>query len=68
MFWRKKSQAEELLWNVPGVKKIENNITVCTDGEIDDYDVAFEVGEEFHANPEVPLTIGVKVNRSEVQL
>jgi hyperosmotically inducible periplasmic protein len=63
-----KMQAEELVWNIPGVKKIENNITVCTDGEIDDHDVAFEVGEEFHANPDIPATVGVKVNGGEVQL
>jgi hyperosmotically inducible protein len=63
-----KMQAEELLWNIPGVKNVENNITVCTDGEINDYDVAFEVAEEFQANPEVPLTVGVKVNGGEVKL
>ncbi len=63
-----KLQAEELIWSIPGVKKVENNITVCTDGQIDDFDVAFEVAEEFHANPEVPVTIGVKVTGGEVQL
>jgi Predicted periplasmic or secreted lipoprotein len=63
-----KLQAEELLWNIPGVKKIENDITVCTDGGINDFDVAFEVAEEFQANPEVPPTVGVKVNGGEVQL
>lgn len=63
-----KLQAEELIWSIPGVKKVENNITVCTDGQIDDFDVAFEVAEEFQANPEVPVTIGVKVTGGEVQL
>ncbi len=63
-----KLQAEELIWSIPGVKKIENNLTVCTDGQIDDFDVAFEVAEEFQANPEVPVTIGVKVTGGEVQL
>lgn len=63
-----KIQAEELVWNFPGVKKVENNITVCTDGEIDDSDVAFEVGEELLANPEIPKTVGFKVNGGEVQL
>jgi hyperosmotically inducible protein len=63
-----KLQAEELIWSIPGVKKVENNITVCTDGQIDDFDVAFEVAEEFEANPEVPVTVGVKVTGGEVQL
>jgi hyperosmotically inducible protein len=63
-----KIQAEGLLWNIPGVKRIENDITVCTDGEINDLDVAFEVAEEFQANPEVPPTVGVRVTGGEVQL
>ncbi len=63
-----KMQAEELVWTCHGVKKVENNITVCTDGDIDDFDVAFEVSEELHANPEIPHTVGVKVNGGEVQL
>lgn len=63
-----KLQAEEYIWNFPGVKRVENNITVCTDGEIDDFDVAFEVSEELLANPEVPDTVGVKVSGGEVQL
>jgi len=63
-----KLQAEELIWSIPGVKKIENNITVCTDGQIDDFDVAFEVAEEFLANPEVPVSVGVKVTGGEAQL
>lgn len=63
-----KRQAEELIWRFPGVKKVENNITVCTDGEIDDEDVAFEVSEELQANPEIPATVGAKVSGGEVQL
>ena len=63
-----KSQAEELVWGIPGVKRVDNNITVCTDGEINDEDVAFEVGEELHANSEVPESVGFKVNGGEVQL
>lgn len=41
-----KLQAEEIIWTFAGVKKVENNITVCTDGEIDDFDVTFEGSEE----------------------
>lgn len=63
-----KRQAEELIWRFPGVKRVENDITVCTDGGIDDEDVEFEVSEELRANPEVPDTVGAKVIGGEVQL
>lgn len=63
-----KYQVEELVRGVPGVKSVENDITVCTDGAIDDEDVAFEVSEELRANPEVPDSVGVKVDGGQVQL
>ncbi|NLY74511.1 MAG: BON domain-containing protein [Firmicutes bacterium] len=63
-----REQAEELVRRIPGVARIENNITVCTDGSIDDEEVAFEVSEELSANPEIPDSVGVKVNGGQVQL
>lgn len=63
-----KRQVEELIWRFSGVKKVENNVTVCTDGGIDDEDVAFEVSEELQASPNVPDSVGVKVHGGEVQL
>lgn len=63
-----KSQAEELVRRFPEVKKVENDITVCTDGTIDDSEVAFEVSEELRANPEVPDSVGVKVSGGEAHL
>ncbi len=42
-----KHQAEELVWRFPGVKNVENNITVCTDGGVDDEDIAFELGRNY---------------------
>lgn len=66
--FEEKRQAEELIWRFPGVKQVENDITVCTDGGIDDEDVEFEVSEELRANPEVPDTVGAKVNGGDVQL
>ncbi len=63
-----KRQAEELIWRIPGVKRVENNITVCTDGGIDDGDVAFEVSEELRANPEIPDSVGVAVSGGAVRL
>lgn len=63
-----KRQAEELVRKFPEVKKIENDITVCTDGAIDDSEVAFEISEELRANPEVPDSVGVKVSGGEAHL
>ncbi|HYH04688.1 MAG TPA: BON domain-containing protein [Bacillota bacterium] len=60
--------AEEIVRKYPGVERVENGITVCTDGGIDDEDVAFEVGEELLDNPEVPDSVGVKVSGGQVQL
>lgn len=63
-----KFQAEALVRKIPGVMGIENDITVCTDGPVDDEDVAFEVSEELRANPDIPETVGVKVYAGEAQL
>lgn len=63
-----KLRAEELISDFPEVSKIENDITVCTDGGIDDEDVAFEVSEELRANPDIPDSVGVRVVGGEVQL
>lgn len=60
--------AEEIVRKYPGVERVENGITVCTDGGIDDEDVAFEVSEELLENPEVPDSVGVKVSGGQVQL
>lgn len=65
---KERDQAEEIVRGIPGVKLVENNITVCTDGGIDDEDVAFEVGEELMANPEIPDSVGVRVSGGQVQL
>lgn len=65
---KERDQAEELIRGIPGVGRVENNITVCTDGGIDDEDVAFEVSEELLANPEVPDSVGVRVSGGQVQL
>lgn len=65
---KERDQAEAIVRNFSGVKRVENNITVCTDGGIDDEDVAFEVGEELSANPEIPDSVGVRVSGGQVQL
>lgn len=63
-----KLQVARMVQVIPGVRLIDNDITVCTDGDIDDRDVAFEVGEELTANPEVPATVGAVVSGGEVRL
>ena len=65
---QEREEAEKLVKSFPGVKMVENNVTVCTDGGIDDEDVAFEVGEELLANPDIPDSVGVKVSGGQVQL
>ena len=66
--FEEKRQAEGLIWRFHGVKQVENDITICTDGGIDDEDVEFEVSEELRANPDVPDTVGARVSGGEVQL
>lgn len=63
-----KNLAGTLVGSIPGVKQVDNNLTVCTDGAIDDSDVSFEVGEELRANPEVAPAVGAKVSGGEVKL
>lgn len=63
-----KHHAEVLVSHLPGVKKVENDITVCTDGAVNDGDVAFEVSEELRANPEIPESVGVRVFGGQAQL
>jgi len=46
--WHAKRVAEQ----VAGVKEVEAAITVSTDGQLDDGDVRFEVGEELGLLPE----------------
>lgn len=65
---KEREEAERLIKSFPGVKRVENNITVCTDGGIDDEDVSFEISEELLANPEIPDSVGVKVSGGQVQL
>lgn len=56
-----KNRANEVVSKVDGIKRIENGITISTDGQITDRGVAFEVMEELSADPRVNLKhIGVK--------
>ena len=56
-----KEYLNRLLSTLNGVQRINNGVSVCTDGAIDDEDVAFEVAEEFHADPAVSsFHVGIK--------
>ncbi|MBO8138600.1 MAG: BON domain-containing protein [Desulfotomaculum sp.] len=56
-----KKRLNEIVSRVPGVKRIENGITISTDGQINDDGVVMEVTEELNADPRVQLkNIGVK--------
>lgn len=48
-----KERATALAQNIPGVEKVENAISISTDGPITDGEVGFEVSEELAKAPEV---------------
>lgn len=56
-----KIQAEEVVRSIRGVAGVDNSVTVCTDGDINDDAVRFEVAEELHADPQL-VHIGVDVH------
>lgn len=55
-----KSKIEELVRRVDGVKKIENSLTISTDGTFTDKEAEFEVINKLRKNPELN-SVGVKV-------
>ncbi|MBM7855390.1 hyperosmotically inducible protein [Desulfohalotomaculum tongense] len=64
-----KNRLNEIASRVPGVKRIENGITVSTDGQINDSGVAMEVTEELNAHPRVNMkNIGAKIADGKVFL
>ena len=62
-----KIRAEEIAGRSPGVRRVENAITVCTDGSVDDEDVAMEVAEELAADP-ARTGVGAEVSGGRVKL
>lgn len=64
-----KWHAERVAKAVPGVGEVENAITISTDGQIDDGDVRFEVGEELGLYPEDELRLlSIEANKGVVTL
>ena len=62
-----KIRAEEIAGRIPGIGRVENAITVCTDGSVDDEDVAMEVAEELAADP-ARTGVGAEVSGGCVKL
>lgn len=64
-----KEYAGEMAKSIPGINKVDNGISISTDGEITDRGVEFEAGEEIYADPRVnPQHIGVKSSRGVITL
>ncbi len=64
-----KEHAGNLTKNISGIKKVDNSISISTDGDITDSDVAFEVSEELSANPNINLKhISAKISGGVVTL
>jgi len=63
-----KQLAEEIAADVSGIK-VDNAISISTDGTVIDKNVEFEVNEELNADPNVRLRdIGVKVDQGTAYL
>ncbi len=62
-----KETAARVAEGTPGVVRVINDVTVCTDGAIDDGDVAVEVAEELAGTPDGG-GIGAVVNGGRVKL
>ncbi|SMB91119.1 hyperosmotically inducible protein [Thermanaeromonas toyohensis ToBE] len=64
-----KERATNLAQDIPGVEKVDNAISISTDGPITDSEVEFEVAEELAQAPGVELQhIGGKSHRGTVLL
>lgn len=64
-----KEHAENLAKTISGIKKVDNSISISTDGDITDSDVAFEVSEELNTNPNINVKhINAKISDGIVTL
>lgn len=64
-----KESIGSIVAGINGVRRVENNMTISTDGSINDEDVTFEVMEELKADPGVNLKhVGARSVRGTVFL
>lgn len=60
---REKQRVSEIVSAIPGVKSVENAVTMSTDGSVTDSETTKEVLEEFQADPRINTRdIGVEVS------
>lgn len=64
-----KNHAQKIAQSIEGIKRIDNSITISTDGDITDSAVDFEVAEELNLNPKINQNhIGAKSSSGVVTL
>lgn len=64
-----KERLERFVKDIPGVLHMRNNVTIATDGPINDRGVEFEVAEELQADPRVNTKhIGATSKHGKVHL
>lgn len=64
-----KEQVNQIASSVGGIKRVENGVSISTDGSIADEDVLEELTEELNADPEVDLkNVGAKSVKGNVFL
>lgn len=64
-----KESIGSIVAGINGVRRVENNMTISTDGSINDEDITFEVMEELNADPGVNLKhVGARSVRGTVFL
>ena len=62
-----KAVAEQIAWRVPGVKDVENGLTVAMDGEFDDKQIKKELVDRLSRTKDT-RSIGVRVSKGTVTL
>ncbi|PKM83172.1 MAG: hypothetical protein CVU88_02955, partial [Firmicutes bacterium HGW-Firmicutes-13] len=64
-----KTQAQKVVESIEGVGGVENNITVSTDGAVDDRHVYMEIQQELEGDPRLKDTgVKVQVHKGKVTL
>lgn len=63
-----KLRAAELVSSIPGINRVENSISISTDGRITDAGVEMEVAEEIALDERAKIIPGIQVERGRVIL
>jgi hyperosmotically inducible protein len=66
---KERKRAGDIVWSVPGVRGVDNALTISTDGQVNDEGVMAEVMEELKADHEIDLKeVGASVQGGTVTL